>query len=85
MLWDETVVDRGGVGPRDLDLDGDGRAGGGRTLSDRFLGGPGDHLVRTVGTVRVRPSRVPPGQVEDRPEVSTYWKCDLNEIMPRTR
>ena len=55
MLWDETVVDRGGVGPRDLDLDGDGRAGGGRTLSDRFLGGPGDHLVRTVGTVRVRP------------------------------
>ena len=55
MLWDETVVDRGGVGPRDLDLDGDGRAGGGRTLLDRFLGGPGDHLVRTVGTVRVGP------------------------------
>ena len=66
MLWDETVVDRGGVGPRDLDLDGDGRAGGGRTLLDRFLGGPGDHLVRTVGTVRVRPGYLMSRQVSWR-------------------
>ena len=66
MLWDETVVDRGGVVPRDLDLDGDGRAGGGRTLSDRFLGGPGDHLVRTVGAVRVRPGTTDLGIAQDQ-------------------
>ena len=53
MLWHETVVGGGGVGPRDLDLYGDGGAGG-RTLPGGFLGGPGDHLIKTVGSARVR-------------------------------
>ena len=56
MLWHETVVGGGVVGPRDLHLYGDGGAGGagGRTLPGGFLSGPGDHLVKTVGSARVR-------------------------------
>ena len=56
LLWHETVVGGGGVGPRDLHLYGDGGAGGagGRTLPGGFLGGPGDHLVKTVATARMR-------------------------------
>ena len=72
MLRHEAVVGRGGVGPRDLDLYGDGGTGG-RALSGSFLSGPGDHLVRTGSTVRVRAEaaiprifRVRLGQVEDR-------------------
>ena len=94
MLRCETVVLRRGVGPRHLHLDGDGGAGGGRgDLPRASLSGPGDHLVKTVGSARVRAEleiiscsiRSGSGLVEGRHLSVSYWKCNLNEFKPRTR